>query len=694
MQQILEENLVKLLFWDAPSRVLASNPQFLNRNRLKSIKFIIGLKMYLLFDWVLVLTGTFIIWESITLCTIQVVSSSPLQPPVPMRFLPKFHSKSILNNSSIKDSFDQNDAGESDRELANSRQSHVKPLNITADLLSHVQLSDSSFWFCLDKHVTDAPVADNSRRVCNCYLSTDCSVSRPDHTSSPSVLSIWLRCYQVNTPESLKKLHLIMDQLFTRFRLTTILKQESVHQCDNVAWSKWPVQVRTDFVQSELQIKPILHLLEVLVTKPLEIDVHLVQVTIRQSQLTTVPLFLLTKASHLVSLNLTQNKIEQFDPFRITSFINDNLVTLDLSHNQLTSVNTSKLTALRHINLSDNNLTTIAKDIFPESIVKNIDSVMSGDINFDYDLGLSRNPWNCNHNLSWLIDFISILAETNVAMFESNIKNKMFQSNEPECSLPQSARMFPFSVWKSNQNVTICEKCECYLKDKYAKAGYRYITVNCTNKGLTELPEELPKNVKIIDLSNNQIGNLKALRKENARAHWRNIHTAILANNSIDSVKGIEELKSIVYLDLSGNLLTELPLYLLDEMLVTNNIDKLAIGYNPYNCDCDTYRMQQWIQKNYRFLLDLNNVRCGQLRPALIDKYSSQYNTNQYFMNREITMIQRRFLCPDMTKSWQYLDFVNVLLALLITLIVIKTVYDYYWQKRTGKLPRFFKINI
>ena len=162
----------------------------------------------------------------------------------------------------------------------------------------------------------------------------------------------------------------------------------------------------------------------------------------------------------------------------------------------------------------------------------------------------------------------------------------------------------------------------------------------------------------------------------------------------MEALDGLDQIHSIVYLDISGNLLTEIPYHILDQVL-SSKIDKILIGNNPFTCDCNTVKMQKWLQTNYRIILDIANVRCGYMRTELTKNESNiaAQLYNDRFHNREILKINNLELCPSIA-SVEFFDIINCILAFGIIFLLAKVTWDYFWQKRTGKLPRFFKLNV
>ncbi|XP_078423877.1 decorin [Cetorhinus maximus] len=81
--------------------------------------------------------------------------------------------------------------------------------------------------------------------------------------------------------------------------------------------------------------------------------------------------------------------------------------------------------------------------------------------------------------------------------------------------------------------------------------------VQCSDLGLTTVPENIPKDTTLLDLQNNKITELK----ENDFKNLKNLHALILVNNKIGTVhpKAFAPLVKLQRLYLSKNLLKEIP---------------------------------------------------------------------------------------------------------------------------------------
>lgn len=121
-------------------------------------------------------------------------------------------------------------------------------------------------------------------------------------------------------------------------------------------------------------------------------------------------------------------------------------------------------------------------------------------------------------------------------------------------------------------------------------------------------------------------------------------------------------------------------------------------------CDCRTRDLHQWF-KSYSYRInDIDDVRCAD-PPVSHEKNGvasgipdSDYNFR--LAKQKMIRVQPGDLCPTLVKTPEgylkssILDTMSGIFGGLTILIVMKLIYDWWWQKRTGKLPRFFKVNV
>ena len=125
--------------------------------------------------------------------------------------------------------------------------------------------------------------------------------------------------------------------------------------------------------------------------------------------------------------------------------------------------------------------------------------------------------------------------------------------------------------------------CTCH------RSPYESVNIfDCRNKGLKRLPETVLEGTDHLLLSGNNLGSFNK-----APGYLVNVTLVDLRSSKI---REIDEkvmkvmIKSVKYLDISRNNLTEIP------QIITkaSNISKLWISENPFECNCDMMWMKDW----------------------------------------------------------------------------------------------------
>jgi hypothetical protein len=223
-------------------------------------------------------------------------------------------------------------------------------------------------------------------------------------------------------------------------------------------------------------------------------------------------------------------------------------------------------------------------------------------------LYLSGNRWNCSMNLDWVFNLNQSVVK--------DLRNiTCFGEPHPNKPLVTIAR-FMKDLKKQCPNHCICSLPKVVLKTMGSDHLEPIIEVNCSYRGLTELPLDLPPKTKIIRLEGNEIEDLKLLKQDPI---YRKALDLYLDNNK---VKSIEELEGSYWLrhfrvfSLSGNRLTEIPTYALDNALEQNphmpSAVRISLGGNPWRCDCVfTPVFQEMLQKFAPQIDDISEVKCS-----------------------------------------------------------------------------------
>ena len=127
---------------------------------------------------------------------------------------------------------------------------------------------------------------------------------------------------------------------------------------------------------------------------------------------------------------------------------------------------------------------------------------------------------------------------------------------------------------------------------------------DCRNKGLTSLPQTVLEDTDWLLLSGNNLGSLNII------PYYPN--SISLLNLSSSNITDIDEkvieilVKDVKHLDVRGNYLKTLP----QTITKANNMTKLWLSDNPYQCECDMLWMKDWLI-DAENVMDKNKVKCS-----------------------------------------------------------------------------------
>nr|XP_033775302.1 leucine-rich repeat-containing protein 19 isoform X2 [Geotrypetes seraphini] len=157
---------------------------------------------------------------------------------------------------------------------------------------------------------------------------------------------------------------------------------------------------------------------------------------------------------------------------------------------------------------------------------------------------------------------------------------------------------------------------------------FRNVVCNRTGLGLSSIPDNLPQNVSILYLSNNNISfsakdnkilqiyiNLNELYlnnnkftglPENSFSQLAKLKILNLRNNSINIIEknAFRGLDNLINLDLGNNRISQW-------MIATNlHLKNLALDGNPWNCTCSLLSLQNWLNSTKSVTANENTTVC------------------------------------------------------------------------------------
>ncbi|KAJ9579090.1 hypothetical protein L9F63_024803, partial [Diploptera punctata] len=289
----------------------------------------------------------------------------------------------------------------------------------------------------------------------------------------------------------------------------------------------------------------------------------------------------------------------------------------------------------------------------------------------------SGNPWDCQSDLVWLLD-----DQKNASLLRRIVdKDKMMCSDDKYPRRPVVPVMGLLKMLDDECPREPPLNCTCEMNyvapDPDGVTLRPVTTINCSYRGLIELPEVLPSSTTTLLVKGNQISSVKPLV---SNPYYRNVHDVILDDNivsSIEDLEGSDWLLNFRILSLRNNYLKQVPTYALDNALQRNrNAGIVNLGNNPWTCDClFTPSFQDFIIKYRQLVKDIDDVRCS----------SDSADDNSL---TQIQTLSRSSVCHEPSEYLiRPLDLLNGILATLIIIVIGKLMYDYWSFKKTGKLP-------
>ncbi|XP_044213347.1 leucine-rich repeat-containing protein 17-like isoform X1 [Thunnus albacares] len=271
----------------------------------------------------------------------------------------------------------------------------------------------------------------------------------------------------------------------------------------------------------------------------------------------------------------------------------ESLTSLDLQQNKISLVEEGAFQGLTHLTtllLQHNHLGTLSEEVLIPMP------------NLRY-LRLYDNPWNCLCPMDSLIRTLQVPSNRNLGKHARcaepiKLKGMKLKQVNPELLCketdaigdPQGDQTVPIDPV---QPVPIRSKpdattsCHTYL--------FPQIRMDCSGRGLTEVPTGIPEDVVHIDLSHNSISHLRARDFHGARS----LRTLNLSNNNMEHVEtaSLSGLLHLHELDLSDNGLHFVQYGVLEDLYF---LSQLKLGGNPWVCDYSIHYMVYWLRLHPR----------------------------------------------------------------------------------------------
>ncbi|KAK6638540.1 hypothetical protein RUM43_006807 [Polyplax serrata] len=357
------------------------------------------------------------------------------------------------------------------------------------------------------------------------------------------------------------------------------------------------------------------------------------ELRLEQNQIVEIPSKAFSPYKRLRRIDLSNNKISKIAPDSFQGV--KSLTSLVLYGNKITDLPQGVfhgLTSLQLLLLNANEISCIRKDSFRDLYNVNLLSLYDNNIlslaNGTFDslksvqtLHLGKNPFICDCNLRWLIEYLR--------------KNPIERSGA-RCETPKRMGRKKFDMTKDDRF-----KCKGTEEFRTRYAGDCVIDsacpagcscdgtiVDCGGRGLTEVPKDVPMYTTDLLLNDNEITKIKS---DGLFGRLPNLLKLDLRRNKINGIEqnafeGAEKLSELL---LSENKLREihnkmfLGLHNLKKLSLYENeitcvmpgsfnplmnLKTLNLLSNPFNCNCHLAWFAEWLRRRQ---LSAANPRCG-----------------------------------------------------------------------------------
>uniref|UniRef100_T1IRM8 LRRNT domain-containing protein n=1 Tax=Strigamia maritima TaxID=126957 RepID=T1IRM8_STRMM len=348
------------------------------------------------------------------------------------------------------------------------------------------------------------------------------------------------------------------------------------------------------------------------------------------------------EAQDIFKLITVGSQLTKFD-FKLLENMT-NLQILNLSRSGIRQVDwdNCQLGNLRELDLSHNEIENTTKDFF----------ICNGNIK---KIGLHGNMWMCELFL-WFIDWVRDAEDNGIEILH---KEDIF------CYVKKKQDTEPAEMGLDYVVNTCPRNCSC----RTISNDRVILQVNCSGRMWWDFPEQVPSQTRILYLENNKIQSFYRFRNG---TNYRNVSAVHLDNNQIASLAELEGIKPtyrFATLSLSGNRLTHVSSYIMDQLKCA-----FKLGGNPWNCNCKYgTTLRTFIIDQMKRIDDINNITCA--------------STDEHYPNKIVSELSQIDLCDPEEDVFNILDLVNGILTTLIIVVLAKVIYDWWHFKHTGQLP-------
>ncbi|XP_026314046.1 protein halfway isoform X2 [Hyposmocoma kahamanoa] len=213
--------------------------------------------------------------------------------------------------------------------------------------------------------------------------------------------------------------------------------------------------------------------------------------------------------------------------------------------------------------------------------------------------------------------------------------------------------------------------CTCSLErlELLTEEAVNLISVDCSQRGLKEMPTNLPTNTVKLNVSHNNITSLQPMSDDPSYDQLKQLIVDYNDITSIVELEGTKFIDNFMLFSITHNKLSAIHTYVLSNKFdMTNSYTTFSIAGNYIHCDCNTEKVfKPWLMENSKNIPDYRHLMCEENTPV-VDLFESQV----CHANRDWT---------------DYIYYIIALEVLVLVLLISKVSYDYWVFKTAGYLP-------
>ncbi|XP_027836855.2 protein halfway isoform X1 [Aphis gossypii] len=197
------------------------------------------------------------------------------------------------------------------------------------------------------------------------------------------------------------------------------------------------------------------------------------------------------------------------------------------------------------------------------------------------------------------------------------------------------------------------------------------VEVDCSNKQLSSLPENLPENTVLLNVTNNNITNIDLLVSDQTYKTLRFFYADENKISNLLSLEGSTFIENYAVLSLKLNQLKTLPMYILQNSFTRFEGHIVNLGGNELQCDCSTAKsLKIWLLTNHIHIPDYNEILCSNMQHKL-----------------KVIDLDQKLVCIKKADWTHYMYYVIAAELSVLLLLIGKVSYDYWVFKTAGYLP-------